>query len=344
MHSDLSSTLARTAPRPPASRSKALANDRVVAHHLRGSSLNRALDVVGDWWTQRILRECFLGVHNFEGFQRRLGIPRQTLALRLRALVGHDILSTARGGYRLTERGLALYPWALLIWRWTRTWSDGAMTGHPPVLVHRDCGHAMTPVFACGKCGEAVTVRDVEYRDAPGARMAPPLPAGVATRWTGGRFVKGPVEGGRHSAFVTADRWTHLIVSAVFLGCRSFERIEREMGIAPNILAQRLALLVAGGFLDKRKSAEDARRFIYALTERGRDVFPLTIALVQWADRWLPIPGGPPMRRIHRSCGSALRAVVVCSHCAAALKPQRVSFQSAPGTPAADPMPSRRPR
>ena len=82
-----------------------------VAHHLRGSSLNRALDVVGDWWTQRILRECFLGVRNFEAFQSNLAVPRQTLSTRLKQLVAHGILDTTRGDYRLTECGRALHPW-----------------------------------------------------------------------------------------------------------------------------------------------------------------------------------------------------------------------------------------
>ena len=332
----------RPPPRAPARLPELRSSEHPVAHHLRGSSLNRALDVVGDWWTQRILRECFLGVRKFDVFQSRLGVPRQTLTVRLRALVRHGILDTARGGYRLTPRGLALYPWALMIWRWTRTWSDGVITGQPLQLTHLDCGHLTTPVFACSGCGDEAAVRDVDYRDAPGQR-APGAAArhtpGPGTRWAGGRFVNSAVDGARHSAFVTADRWTHLILSAVFLGCRSFERIEREMGIAPNILAHRLALLVEAGFLEKRRGTKDARRFVYALTDRSRDVFPLTIALVQWADAWLAerpgLPGhqarhAPPMLRIHRACGASLHAEVRCSHCGVELLPHRVSFHPAP--------------
>ena len=299
--------------------------------------------MVGDWWTQRILRECFLGVRNFDMFQSRLGVPRQTLTVRLRALVEHGILETARGAYRLTPRGLALYPWALMIWRWTRTWSDGVATGQPAQLTHLDCGHVTTPVFACAQCGAEAGVRDVDYRDAPGRHTAARHTSGPGTRWAGGRFVNSAVEGARNSAFVTADRWTHLILSAVFLGCRSFERIEREMGIAPNILAHRLALLVQAGFLEKRRGADDARRFVYLLTERSRHVFPLTIALVQWADTWLSARPGraaphahhtPPMLRFHRACGARFEAEVRCSHCGQELLPHRVSFRPAPDSAA----------
>lgn len=318
----------------------ALAGRHSVAHHLRGSSLNRALDVVGDWWTQLILRECFLGVRNFEVFHSRLGLPRQTLTVRLRALVGHGILDTGRGAYRLTARGLALYPWALMIWRWTSVWGVNADRAVPPALTHLDCGHATIPVFGCAACRAEVQVRDVTYRDAPGrVRAAAPGP-GAGTRWAGGRYVSDAGAAERHGAFVTADRWTHLIISAVFLGCRSFERLEREVGIAPNILAHRLALLVAAGFLAKQRSPDDARRFLYTLTDRSRDVFPLTISLVQWADQWLPARRGPPMLRFHRPCGSALHAVALCSHCGRALLPHRVAFAGEAGAPPAFSVPS----
>lgn len=297
-----------------------------VAHHLRGSSLNRALDVLGDWWTQRILRECFLGVRNFEAFQSNLGVPRQTLSTRLKLLVVHDILDTARGDYRLTECGRALYPWALMIWDWTRKWGGDGDARHPAQLVHSSCGQAMHPLFACGACSGEIRLRDVAVSDAPGVRLLAPASAAGDRRWAAGRFVLNPQEGGRHIAFVTADRWSHLILSAVFLGCRSFDVLARETGAATNILSHRLGLLVAAGFLDKRRLAADGRRFDYALSDRGRDIYPLTITLVQWADRWLPKKGGAPMRRVHRPCGSPLEARIVCSACAETLLPQAVSF------------------
>ncbi len=301
-----------------------------VAHHLRGSSLNRALDVVGDWWTQRILRECFLGVRNFEAFQSNLAVPRQTLSTRLKVLVTHGILDTTRGDYRLTECGRALHPWALMVWAWTMKWGGGGDARHPVVLTHAACGRAMRPLFACGACGEEVQLRDVEVSDAPGVRLVAPVNAAGDRRWAAGRFVLNPNEGGRHIAFVTADRWSHLILSAVFLGCRSFDVLARETGAASNILTHRLGLLVAAGFIDKRRLAADGRRFDYALTDRGRDIYPLTITLVQWADRWLPKKGGAPMRRLHRKCGAPLTAQVLCSECGGVLLPRDVGFELPP--------------
>jgi DNA-binding HxlR family transcriptional regulator len=222
-----------------------------------------------------------------------------------------------------------------MVWAWTRKWGGGGDTRHPTVLTHAACGRAMRPLFACGACGEEVHLRDVEVRDAPGVRLMAPVNAAGDRRWAAGRFVQNPREGGRHIAFVTADRWSHLILSAVFLGCRSFDVLARETGAATNILSHRLGLLVAAGFIDKRRLAADGRRFDYALTDRGRDIYPLTITLVQWADRWLPRKGGAPMLRLHRNCGSPLKAQVVCSECGGILLPQSVGFEL-PAVPAPD--------
>lgn len=298
-----------------------------VSRHLRDTSLNRALDVIGDWWTQLILRESFLGVRNFGEFQSHLSIPCQTLSQRLKDLVANGIFDDSRGGYRLTPRGMALYPWALMVWRWTSKWRSESGPSHPPALVHHDCDHVMKPVFACGACRVEVTLRDVDYEATPATRRNASTKKIRAKRWSGAKALAGPAEAGQNIAFITADRWTHLILSAVFLGCRSFGRIGREIGISTNILAQRLELLVDSGFLKKKPDPADARRFLYSLTPRSRDVFPLTISLVQWADKWLPVDTAPPLVRYHRACGARLHADVICSHCSGELLPRAVSIQ-----------------
>tara|TARA_R110001599_G_scaffold263069_1_gene463676 strand:+ start:286 stop:1365 length:1080 start_codon:yes stop_codon:yes gene_type:complete len=300
-----------------------------IAHFLRNSSLNDALDVVGDWWTQRILRESFLGVRQFEAMQTRLHIPRQTLSQRLKHLVTHGLLDVSRGGYRLTERGLALYPWALMVWEWTRKWGGEAGPTHPASLTHYPCGQVMTPLFVCGACLVPVGLRDVSYRGTDVPPRAPASPTTARTRWKGSKVVMDADRASHHIAFITADRWTHLILGAIFFGCRSFDHIAREIGIASNILSHRLKLLLQADFLQKKRSAEDARRFVYALTPRSRDVFPLTISLLQWADTQLKPGVQPPVQRFHRGCGARLQTKVICSHCHGELLPRAVGFQHA---------------
>jgi len=303
-----------------------------IAVPLRGSSLDLALDVLGDWWTQRILRESFLGTRNFDVFHRHLAIPRQTLSDRLKRLDRHGVLVPEDGAWRLTPRGLALYPWALMIWRWTSRFAGSGGPRHPARLVHADCGRVTRPLLACAACRREVAPGDVEARADPAAasvRLAASHPRNDR-RWSADRHVMGAAVARHNVAFVTADRWAHLILGAVLLGGRSFDAMQRAIGIASNILSQRLKLLVDAGFLDKTRSTDDARRFVYRLTAPGRDVFALTILLVQWAERWLAPRRTPLVLRSHRPCGRPLVAVVTCSACGEELLPRRVSFDRLP--------------
>ena len=126
-------------------------------------SVARALSVVGDAWTLLIVRDCFLGIRRFDDFQERLGISRHLLADRLRHLVEHGVLDKVRYQdrperfeYRLSERGRALHPIITALLAWGDEWMADP-DGPPVTLVHRPCGHEMTPVPTCPECGDAVT-------------------------------------------------------------------------------------------------------------------------------------------------------------------------------------------
>lgn len=310
-----------------------------IARQLRATSLNRALLVLGDWWTVLLLREAFLGVRQFDQFQARLGIPRQTLSKRLRELVAAGLFEPrayqqrpVRHAYRLTPKGLALYPWALLLWKWQQRWGQQSVSPLPAQLVHRGCGQATTPVFACAHCRQPAVLRELAWHERSEGAAAAAAPPGRATRHTVSRSVQADERLYRHGAFIVADRWTHLILGSAYLGVTTFDGFARELGIAPNILAQRLKLLVDAKLFDKRADAQDARRYQYRLTERSRDLFPISMALVRWADQWLPRPEGPPMRRVHRPCGADFDGLVLCSACGEELRPHDVSFALVPET------------
>lgn len=138
-------------------------------------SLARALSVVGDRWTLLVLREAFLRVRRFKEFQERLGIARRVLTERLTHLVDHEVLrKTAycekplRYEYRLTEKGLELYPVIVSLVHW----GDRHYAGEegPPVLHrHKICGHDFRSVLTCSECGEPVDARSVVAHPGPGA-------------------------------------------------------------------------------------------------------------------------------------------------------------------------------
>ncbi|MEN2978190.1 helix-turn-helix domain-containing protein [Tistrella bauzanensis] len=137
-------------------------------------SIARTLSVIGDRWTLLILRECFMRVRRFEYFQSRLGITRHVLADRLRKLVEAGVLvrvpyqdRPVREEYRLTQKGLDLYPVLMSILKWGDTWRSDS-DGVPVLHRHLPCGHVFQPVMACSECGEPVNPREVSVEPGPG--------------------------------------------------------------------------------------------------------------------------------------------------------------------------------
>lgn len=136
-------------------------------------SVARVSAVLGDRWTLVILSECFLGVRRFESFKERLGIPRTTLSTRLQRLEDHGVLERClyqegpdRHEYRLTSKGVALYPVLSTIVTWGDTYySDGA--GPPILRKHVECGHDIQPVLACPDCREEIDPRGMSARKRP---------------------------------------------------------------------------------------------------------------------------------------------------------------------------------
>lgn len=136
-------------------------------------SIARSLSVVGDRWTLLVLREAFLRTRRFEEFQSHLGMPRHRLADRLRKLVEHGILERVRYEerppryeYRLTEKGADLYPVIASLVTWGDRWMAGD-SGVPIELVHKPCGHTVTPQLMCPDCRQPIQARDMRAQLGP---------------------------------------------------------------------------------------------------------------------------------------------------------------------------------
>ena len=122
-----------------------------------------------------------------------------------------------------------------------------------------------------------------------------------------------PVAG---SLEVVGERWTLLIIRDVFLGIRRFEDLQRDLGVARNVLQARLERLVENGILVKRPYQERPLRCEYRLTEKGADLWPVLVALLTWGDRYA-IEGERPMLLQHRGCGGELDDRRRCTVCGA---------------------------
>ncbi len=112
-----------------------------------------------------ILREAFLGRRRFDEFQSGTGIARNILSARLQALVANGIFERSEKGaadhhveYRLTKKGLDLYPVMIALMRWGDRWMADEQ-GPPMELVHRQCGHRTEPTMVCSHCGGALEAR-----------------------------------------------------------------------------------------------------------------------------------------------------------------------------------------
>ena len=106
---------------------------------------------------------------------------------------------------------------------------------------------------------------------------------------------------------VVGDRWSILILREAFYGVKRFDEFEYYVGIAPNILSNRLKKLVDAGVMTRVPLPEHAGRYDYVLTEKGRDFFPAYLALKKWGDDWLAEPAGPQVVFRERDAGRAVQ-------------------------------------
>lgn len=82
------------------------------------------------------------------------------------------------------------------------------------------------------------------------------------------------------------EKWAFLILRGAFNGLKHFEEFQAGLGIARNILSDRLGKMVAGGILERHPDPDDGRRVIYSLTPKGEDLLPVVLALRQWGEKW----------------------------------------------------------
>jgi DNA-binding HxlR family transcriptional regulator len=139
-------------------------------------SIARALELVGERWTILVLRDIFLGLRRFEQLQQSLSIARNVLAARLERLVQEGILERVpyqerplRYEYRLTDKGLDLWPVVVELMRWGDRYATPPQ-GPPVVIRHRGCGGVMGERRICTRCGEPLGVRDVRAEAGPGSQ------------------------------------------------------------------------------------------------------------------------------------------------------------------------------
>jgi DNA-binding HxlR family transcriptional regulator len=125
------------------------------------------------------------------------------------------------------------------------------------------------------------------------------------------------------------ERWTVLVLRDLFLGERRFDAIQEHLGVATNVLSDRLSTLVEEGIVERRQYSERPARHEYRLTEKGRDLQPVLLELMKWGDQYLSEL--PPRIVFHDECGHRTEPVQVCSHCGGELHSRNVHSEPGPG-------------
>ena len=305
----------------------------------RASAAQRTIAVVGDAWTLRILRSVFRGQRRYGDFLQGFGVSRAVLTDRLTKLVGHGVLlrDVSGGGhpeYRLTERGLDLWSLFIAMWLWEIDWgtAQDPDTWAPDVprlqLAHTGCGHTMRPALRCQHCLGLVTPFETQADPRPVlANPESPAPSSAASMFRRARQAEpAGADAARPSQRLfrmVGDRWNNAVVAAAFRGTRLFSQFQEDLRIGPAQLSDRLSELQQLGILQAR--AYVGTRQEYRLTKSGIALFPLTLEMVRWGNRWL-WPEGDPLTIRHLTCEHPLDARWHCGACEQVLLRETVRF------------------
>ena len=125
--------------------------------------------------------------------------------------------------------------------------------------------------------------------------------------------------------------WTLLIVRECTQGTTRFDEFQSELGIARNVLTSRLERLIELDILERYPLAERANTYGYRLTEKGDELYPVLVALMQWGDRWLSPGGKPPVALIDHASGQPVKPIAVQGKGSRALTFRDVRFAPGPG-------------
>jgi DNA-binding HxlR family transcriptional regulator len=279
-----------------------------------------ASDLLRDAWSWMILREAiFNRAIRFSEFQERLAISPKILSARLGALSEGGLFDRhtieGRGGpveYRLTEMGKDFASCLLSAMRWGLRWRDPKAQVRPRII-HTKCKRPFTAEFRCSHCAEPIKSRDVTVvsmhrasADLIGRRRQRRPDLDVIDR--SGTC---PIA---YTLRVIGDRWSSLVIRECFLGTKRFGEFEEHLGIASNILSDRLDRLVGLGILVTSPLADEPSRFGYWLTEKGHDLYSVPLSILTWGEQWLA-NGRAPTKLKHKLCGHPMRAILSCASC-----------------------------
>jgi DNA-binding HxlR family transcriptional regulator len=208
--------------------------------------------------------------------------------------------------------------------QWERKWARSPLQERYALRFYdRQTGDRLEPVVLGYEHGTPAGIDNVVWAvTAPMTPIAPP---------TSRRRRSQPIETDRpiidRSTDIMGDYWSWAVLSAAYFRLRRFDEIHAALGVATNILADRLSRLVLHGVLERKPYQDAPVRYEYRLTEAGRDMYPIVLAMHGWSERWLYPDESPPLRLKSRTTGEILSPVVCDRSTGQAIDPRRVRWE-----------------
>lgn len=297
---------------------------------IRTCSIWRSLEVVGDTPTILILEAYWLGERRFDGFCKATGLLKTVVSDRLKRLINNDCMvkiayseRPKRYEYKATEKLIDFFPMALVMLHWERKWNKSP-NKIKLTLTHTRCGKTSEPFPVCKACKTPLHAADVEWQEGPGVGL---MEGSYSSRRRQSAELAKDTRLFDDVSRIIGNRWATLILRSLFTGINQFQEILNDTNIATNILSDRLTDLCEQDIIYKVSLPTDSRRKKYKLTEKGKDIYPILLSLLEWGDKWLPAPDGPPLLLTHKNCGQPLKVELSCSACGDEVRPEATRYK-----------------
>lgn len=271
------------------------------------AAVRQPADAICDRWSLELVCHLLAGERRFGDLEQSSGVASRLVASRLAALRSLGVVdrrrysdTPQRYAYFLTPMGRELRAVLGQMAGWEERWATGP-DRHIDASGDGLLGDLPTSTL-CAHCRRPIAARDVTFRIEP--LQTPRAPPKQTVRRRSKTLRQEAAAGWRplgESLAIFGDKWGIEILICAFFGIRRFNAFRSATGISPNILSDRLGRLTAAGLLAESWPGGAERG--YWLTEKGRDVYPVTLAVQTWADRWLPDRIRSPVRLVHGVCG-----------------------------------------
>lgn len=288
-----------------------------------------AVDAIGDAWTFLITREAFFGAKRFEDFCAGLRISRARLTERLKHLVSAGILekrqyrdAPPRYDYALTEKGLAIYPIAITMIEWAERWRGAKRAVK---LIHKPCGKPLNVRSVCRHCHGEIRRDNIQWPSAQKLSLLAPQDSNVRGWRKMAMFsdVSSRPDPAIETLKAVGDRWSMLIMYNAQQTSFGVRETQYKIGMAPNILNDRLKRLVEEGLLMRTSGAYKAP---YIATESGLDLLANILTTRTWAIDWINAPKDGWADIKHVNCGRSLHADCICVNCSKPVGARDIKF------------------